>query len=88
MTEARKPSKAVMNALEKVWSAEIDAALAGRPFWCFQSKAKIYMRLAEEGLVEWTIVVLCGEMPVRIEGWELTHAGRWLYCENCEEPEG
>jgi hypothetical protein len=70
-------SKARLDALEKLFSAEIDGRLP------FQSKAKIYVTLCDEGLALPMEVKLGGRFPVRILGYELTHAGRILYCSHC-----
>jgi hypothetical protein len=77
-----KPPKKVMNALEKVFSAEI----YGRPI--FQSKASIYRDLLAAGLVEWASHSYGqGWSAVTVSGYALTHRGRYLYCSNCDDPE-
>lgn len=67
-----------LKALGNVWAAEIDGRLP------FQSKAAIYKRLADEDLIA-PMEVRMGVVTVR--GWELTHAGRLLYCSHCSESE-
>ena len=71
-----------LDALERIWVDEIDDRLP------LQSKAKVFRELESEGLVQtWTRnfgVDRFGEISVT--GWALTHAGRFLYCSNCEEP--
>lgn len=68
--------------LEKVWLAEI----AGRN--C-QLAPRTMEKLAAQGLVELVTerfgVPPLGVMEVKM--CRLTHAGRWAYCETCEEPE-
>ncbi len=78
------PNKTELAALEKVFAAEISNGLP------FQSKAKIYAKLENDGLLERaTHVVGAGErFPVTVTGYMLTHAGRMAYCESCrDEPE-
>jgi hypothetical protein len=72
-------TKAELNALEKVFAAEIDGRLP------FQSKAKIFKRLQEDGLLEPMERAFCGRFAVTVTGYQLTHAGRFLYCSSCEE---
>jgi tRNA splicing endonuclease len=69
-------NKITLDALEKVFAAEIDDKLP------FQSKAKIYRELEEKGFVvrgkrNFGLVV--------VEGWYLTHPGRYVYCLNCAD---
>jgi len=71
-------TKAEMNALERVFAAEVEGRLP------FQSKAAIYQRLAEDGLIE-PMERRFGDRlgVVLVKGWQLTHAGRFLYCASC-----
>jgi len=70
-------------ALENVYAAEVENRLP------FQSKAAIYKRLREYGLVQDMELVLgSGWSAVTVRGYQLTHAGRLTYCLNCEAPEG
>ena len=72
--------KKVLAALEKVFAAEIDNRLP------FQSKAAIYRDLLAAGLVAWMDRVIgSGWGAVTVSGYELTHAGRYLYCSNCRD---
>ena len=69
-----------MMVLERVWEAEINNRLP------FQSKAKACLDLCEEGLLlpmERTFGT--GGSAVTAHGFQLTHAGRFLYCSNCED---
>lgn len=72
-------SKATLNALERVFAAEIEGRLP------FQSKARLYQRLADEGLVEPMERKFAGDRfgAITVSGWQLTHAGRLLYCMSC-----
>jgi hypothetical protein len=69
---------ASIKALEKVWIAETEGRLP------FQSRAAIYRRLECHGLVRFDGETISGgSLPVRVEGWYLTHSGRLLYCSTC-----
>ncbi len=75
----RTPNKAVLNALEKVFAAEIEGRLP------FQSKAKIYQKLEDDGLVALMKREFARDRfgAIIVTGYELTHAGRLLYCLSC-----
>lgn len=76
-------TKADLKALERVFAAEIDGRLPLR------SKAKIFQRLADDGLVA-PMERQFGVGPwgtLTVTGWQLTHAGRLLYCSSCDETE-
>jgi hypothetical protein len=77
--EREMSGKKTIQALERVFAAEIEGRLP------YQSTAKIYAVLHEEGLVEPMErnfgVDRLGTMTV--PGWQLTHAGRFLYCSSC-----
>lgn len=69
-------------ALEKVFAAEIEGRLP------FQSRAKIYQKLCDAGMLEPMQRVVGGPpFPVTISGYQLTHAGRFAYCESCKDVE-
>lgn len=74
-------TKAKINALEKVFAAEIE----GRSH---QSAARIYTELEAEGYVREEVRTLGGRFPVRITGWILTDAGRFAYCSTCGNMKG
>lgn len=77
-------TKAELNMLEKMFTAEIEHALSEAQLpHCFQSKAKVMDELNEKGLIEQQEFTLGGRMPMRIKGWVLTHSGRFTYCANC-----
>lgn len=67
-------TKKVLGALERVFAAEIEGRLP------FQSKALIYLDLCDDGLVEPMERTFGGRYPVIVKGWQLTHAGRIVYC--------
>lgn len=71
-------TKAELTALEKVFAAEIEGRLP------FQSKAKIFQKLADEGFIAPMERKFGGQFPVTVTGWELTHAGRIAYCVSCK----
>lgn len=70
-----------LKALEKVFAAEVEARLP------YQSRAKIFQRLCDEGLIAPMERKWGGQFPVTVSGWQLTHAGRLLYCSSCSEEE-
>lgn len=61
--------------LEKVWIAEIEDRLP------FQSKAAIMKRMEADNLVCQMSVKMGGRFPVTVNGWQLTHLGRFFYCD-------
>lgn len=72
-----------LDALEKVWAAEIDGHLP------FQSRAKIYKQLCTDGLLSPMERRFGGgeAFSVLCTGYQLTHAGRLAYCSSCSEPQ-
>lgn len=77
-------TKAELNALEKVFAAEIEDRLP------FQSKAKIFRRLCENGYLEPMERRFAGDRfgAIIVSGYQLSHAGRLEYCLSCSgEPE-
>lgn len=67
-------------ALEKVFAAEIEDRLP------FQSKAKIYQELCDRGLLQpMRRKFGSGWSAVTASGYQLTHAGRIIYCSSCED---
>lgn len=70
-------TKKVLRALERVFAAEVNNRLP------FQSKALIYLDLCDDGLVEPMELTFGGRFPVVAKGWQLTHAGRIIYCSSC-----
>lgn len=70
-----------LKALEKVFAAEIEGRLP------FQSKAKVFQRLKDEGLVEPMERRFGSDRfgPIIMSGYQLTHAGRLMYCLSCDD---
>lgn len=68
--------------LERAYAAEIGAALEGAPR-PMQTRAVA----RAEALVADGLLTKCVESwrGVRIEGYELTHAGRFAYCASCDD---
>jgi len=82
MTEtAEHPaSRKVLDALERVFAAEIDGRLP------FQSKARIYKELCDDGMVQpMERTFGHGWSAATVRGYELTQAGRMLYCASCDD---
>jgi hypothetical protein len=71
--EQADATKKVLNALERVFAAEINGHLP------FQSKAVIFRELCDDGLIEPMERHFGGRFPVTATGYQLTHAGRLLY---------
>lgn len=70
--------KAKLRALEKVFAAEVENRLP------FQSKAKLFRQLCDDGLLEpMQRKFGSGAFAVVINGYQLTHAGRFAYCSTC-----
>jgi hypothetical protein len=75
-----KPTKATILALERVFEAEINGLLP------FQSKSSIYRDLMAAGLVEpMSRKFGTGWSGVTVSGYALTHSGRFVYCQSCED---
>jgi hypothetical protein len=75
-------TKQKLAALEKVFAAEIYNQLP------FQSKARIFKRLQDEGYLQPFRRQFKYRLGVvTVDGYQLTHAGRYLYCKSCEELE-
>lgn len=73
-------TKAEMNALEKVFEAEIEGRLP------FQSKAKVFSRLCDKGYLEPMDRRLGdGRFAVTVTGYQLSHLGRITYCASCAD---
>jgi hypothetical protein len=80
---AAMTTKATLNALERIFAAEIEGRLP------FQSKAKIFERLCDDGLVAPMERRFGGDRfgAIVVKGYELTHVGRLLYCSSCDSPD-
>ena len=77
--------------LGRLFEAEIAAGLGERWTEVVKSKAsKLVSKLEADGLIQ-PAQVMAGSGPfaVKVDGYVLTHAGRFAYCANCEDaPEG
>ena len=72
---ADRLTKADVNALGKIFAAEINGLLP------FQSRAQIYLDLCDRGLAEpMTRRLGSGPFAVIVRGFQLTHAGRLRLC--------
>jgi len=73
-------NKKIFNALERVFEAEIENRLP------FQSNAKIYQQLERHGLLTFGKEVRPTQFgDLVIKGYWLTHAGRIMYCQECDK---
>lgn len=77
--EVERLKKAHYNALERIFSAEIENRLP------FQSKAAVFKELESIGYARFAKETIGHDRfgGVVVEGWYLTHAGRLTYCMNC-----
>lgn len=75
-------TKPEIQLLEKAFDAEIQAAFTTHGIHLLQTKAKLAAKLAEEGYLRAATIVWRG---VTIKGYELTHAGRAIYCAFAEK---
>ena len=67
--------------LERVFAAEIEGRLP------FQARpSKMLTRLADDGLIQTMKCELGRDRfgAITVVGWQLTHAGRLLYCASCD----
>lgn len=68
------------NLLEKAYEAEVNAALNKNIPHLMQTKSKTAKKLVDDLLLAEKEIVFNG---VTIKGYELTNAGRIMYCINC-----
>lgn len=69
-----------MNALEKVFAAEIDNRLP------FQSKAKVFRSLCDDGYLEpMNRKFGHDRFSITVTGYQLSHLGRLTYCASCAD---
>lgn len=71
--------KADLAILEKVFAAEIE----GKPL--MKSKSKRIFDLEKQGMVKRVLVKVQMRNTVYVEGWELTHIGRFTFCDSCKD---
>lgn len=75
-------TKRELAILERAYSAEINSALSGA-LPIIQSRSRVAEQLAADGYLQKRTIELGGRLPVTVEGYELTHAGRFAYCATC-----
>lgn len=74
--------KAEFSLLEKVYAAEVDSALTGRPD-VVQARGKVAQALEEQGMIQRATRELGGRLPMTVDGFVLTDLGRLTYCTSC-----
>jgi hypothetical protein len=77
-----KMNKAELAMLENVWVAEVNNLLPYQPSAQGKKQKELAEKLVSEGFLERDQTIISG---VRVEGYSLTHAGRFYYCSNCED---
>lgn len=77
--------KCYLKLLERIFDAEINAAIKGTPFNFIQTKSKLIFELRDMGMVEEAVVVLKGFPPCELKGWALTDLGRYEYCKSTKK---
>lgn len=77
-------TKRHMRELERLFDSEVCAALHGGSH-LIRSRARIYTELEQEGLVAYATETIGHDRfgRISVSGYELTHAGRLLYCASC-----
>lgn len=68
--------------LENVWVAEVNNLLPYQLSRRAKTQKEIAEKLVTEGFLEHDKTIMSG---VRVEGYALTHAGRFYYCSTCED---
>lgn len=71
-------NKNELQMLEKVFAAEIEGRLP------FQTTSKMASKLAEAGYLEQGVTMMSN---LKVEGYWLTDAGRYIYCSSCRDVE-
>lgn len=84
-TDAKDLSKREYAMLEKIFGADIEAALSKSPRVFQTNSTKVIHALRDKGMVRETEERLGGRFPVTIKGWELTALGHMTYCMSCDE---
>ncbi len=79
-------TKAELKILERLYGAEIEAALWGGS-GIVQIKSKLMAKLEADGFVKHVMKVIPADrqcpFPIKISGWELTLLGNAAYCLTC-----
>ena len=75
-----------LDILGKAFECEVNGALTGST-GIFQSKSKVAEKLCTDGYLIKSERQPKGILPIMIRGYELTHAGRFAYCDSdrCKE---
>lgn len=76
-------NRAELKMLEKLFAAEVEAALSGQELrGIVQSKSKVLLKLEAGGYVKRARIELKPDRfgPIVVEGWQLTLAGNAAYC--------
>lgn len=77
-------NKKDLELLGNAFMSEIDGAIKGLPR-LYQTRAKKRAdALVDKGLLEQCVEYYKG---VKLKGYELTHAGRFVYCSSCKGEE-
>jgi len=79
-------NKRELALLERAYSDEIESALRNRQH-LMQTKQRLAEKLVDDGLLRKKTVKLGGRFPMIISGYEITDAGRYLYCSKCVDDE-
>lgn len=70
-----------LKLLERVFAAEIENCL---PYQPHRKSEHHFERLTSEGYLQsMTVTHGAGPFALKINGWQLTQAGRIAYCETC-----
>lgn len=71
-------NKKQLKVLEEAFWAEVEDRVP------YQTKSKVAEKLAEEGFLQMLVIE---DRRLTITGYQLTHAGRIVYCSTCPEPD-
>lgn len=74
-------NKKQLAILERAWVEEIDTS----SFGLIQTKSKVAAKLAEDGYLAFESVTLHEKLPIVVEGYRITHAGIFEYCQSIPE---
>lgn len=77
-------NKKELAMLEKAFDAELVGAFTGTGLTLMQTRSKVAEKLVEDGLLERSVQCPKRAPNIRLEGYKLTHAGRYLYCSTCD----
>jgi hypothetical protein len=77
-------NKRELKLLENIYESEISGAINGG-VGLFQTKSRLAEKLEDDGYIVKDSVKLYDSFPVTVEGYRLTHYGRYIYCASCED---